>query len=190
METVTSTVPVPGRAGARCRCVGCAGLVPDEPGPVHPYMRASPGCWQLYGQLSARVMTTGGAPDAAWHHVDAYAVQHPDNAQTDRRQRQSVAVHLVSLCLLHEHSAPPHRAPAQRRRISERVLPRVGLPDWPYLPPPPDLGAVTAADVHAADGAQQFAELLALWTQSAWSAWAAHHDTVRGWAAATWPDRP
>ena len=49
---------------------------------------------------------------------------------------------------------------------------------------------MTAADVHAADDAEQFAELLAAWTQSAWSAWAAHHDTVRAWAAVAWPDRP
>ena len=95
----------------------------------------------------------------------------------------------MSLCLLHEHGAPPQHASAQRRRISERVLPRIGLADWPYLAPPPDLGAVTAADVHAADDAH-LTPLLAAWTQAAWSAWAAHHTTVRAWAAAAWSDQP
>lgn len=129
-------------------CLGCRGLVPDGQGPRHAYMQASPGCWQVYTELAAGALTAPGAPDARWHHVDCYAVQHPGGAQDDRRQRQSVAVHLVSLCLLHEFGQPPTQASARRGQISQRVLARVGLQDWPYLPPPTNLGAVTSRDVH------------------------------------------
>ncbi len=94
-------------------------------------MRASPGCWQVYTELVAGALAAPGAPDARWHHVDCYAVQHPRGAQDDRRQRQSVAVHLVSLCLLHEFGQPPAQASAQRGQTSSRVLARIGLRDWP-----------------------------------------------------------
>lgn len=186
MKDVDPPAPLPQRPAGMLACAGCRGLVPDAPGPVHRYMRASPGCWALYGEVGARVMTASTVPAGGWHHVDAYAVQHPGGARGDRRQRQSVAVHLVSLCLLHEFGAPPERASARRSRTTERVLPAVGLQDWPYLPPPADLGAVTTAEVHAAEDAEQFAERLAEWTWSAWAAWSAHHDFVRTWATAAW----
>ena len=184
MREVGAPEPLPQRPAGTLVCVGCAGLVPEAPGPVHPYMRASPGCWALYGEVGVRVMTAAEVPAAGWHHVDAYAVQHPGGAQTDRRQRQSVAVHLITLCLLHEFGASPERASARRSRTSERVLPAVGLQDWPYLTPPADLGAVTTAEVHAAEGAEQFSERLTGWARSAWVAWSAHHDLVRTWATA------
>lgn len=41
-------------------CVGCRGMVPDVEGPTHPYMQASPGCWQLYGELGASAATALG----------------------------------------------------------------------------------------------------------------------------------
>ena len=124
----------PVKAGRVVACVGCRGRVPVVEGPTHAYMQASPGCWQLYGELGATAMAAQVVPEAAWYHVDCYAVQHPGGAQDDRRQRQSVAAPLNSLCLLHEFGQPPQQAPARRSRISQRVLARVGLPDWPYLP--------------------------------------------------------
>lgn len=35
-------------------CLGCGGLVPNVPGPAHPYIQTSPGCWQVYGEAVAR----------------------------------------------------------------------------------------------------------------------------------------
>jgi len=167
--------------------------VPDVEGPTHAYMQASPGCWQLYGELGATAMAAQVVPEAAWYHVDCYAVQHPGGAQDDRRQRQSVAAPLNSLCLLHEFGQPPQQAPARRR---QRVLARVGLPDWPYLPSPADLGAVTAADVAltaadvgAATTPQALADRIQEWTRASWAAWAVHHDSVRRWAAVACQDR-
>ena len=168
-------------------CVGCGGLVPDVAGPTHPYLQASAGCWQLYGEVSARQHAESGSePGQAsvhWHHVDAYAVQHPGGSEHDRRQRQSVAVHLVSLCLLREFGQPPQHASAHRGRTSQLVLPRLALADWPYLAPPADLGAVTTADLHAARTPCEQVAPGQQWMESAWSAWRAHHDTVHAWAA-------
>ena len=68
-------------------------------GPVHAYMHASPGCWMLYCGLEdwkASLTADHDAPTLIQHLVDSYAVQHAANP--DRRNRQSVAVHLMSLC--------------------------------------------------------------------------------------------
>ncbi len=173
--TVLSRAPHP--------CVGCGGLVPDVIGPTHPYMRASVGCWQIYGEVGARWHGQPVAGPSRWHHVDAYAVQHPGGAEHDRRQRQSVAVHLVALCLLLEVGQPPEQAPAWRGRTTQVVLGRLSLADWPYLPPPSDLGAVTVADVHAESSPTEQEARATAWLKSAWAAWRDHHPTVGTWAA-------
>jgi len=144
-------------------------------------MRASPGCWKVYGELITGWQDRSHATAITWHHVDAYAVQHPGGAEHDRRQRQSVAVHLVSLCLLLEHAQPPEQAHEKRRRTSAVVLPRTDLSDWPYLPPPPQPGAVTAVHVHAALTPSEQDQRARAWLESAWTAWAPHHETVRDW---------
>lgn len=164
-------------------CVGCGGPVPDGQGLTHPYMLASPGCWHLYGEVVARGHDAPGFPAFHWHHVDCYAVQHPGGAEHDRRQRQSVAVHLTALCLLLEHGMSGERASALRGRMSQTVLPYLGLTDWPYLPPPASLGAVTAIDVHRATDRSGYAAAVRDWTQAAWSAWAGHHEQVHLWAS-------
>lgn len=169
---------------AMIACTGCGGLVPDTGGPTHPYMRSSPGCWQLYGELGARWQQhPEDTRGEARHHVDAYAVQHPGGAEHDRRQRQSVAVHLIALCRLLEGGVGGRRASRERGRTSEVVLGRLSMLDWPYLTAPHNLGAVTVADVHAAPTPQQH-DRAGAWPESAWAAWAEHHEAVRTWAAA------
>lgn len=172
-------------SAALLACVGCGGMVPDIAGPTHPYMRASPGCWLWYGELSARHDYGNVArPPVHWHHMDCYAVQHPGGARTERRQRQSVAVHLIALCLFNEHGIPPQQAPRHRRQMSATVLPRMGLADWPYLEPPPSLGGVTVADVCQAANDADYEAAVTDWAAAAWQAWAPHHATIGHWAVA------
>lgn len=133
--------------------------------------------------MNARAYSRPAVPGLHVHSVDCYAVQHPGGAERDRRQRQSIAVHLISLCLLLEFDQRPTTAPQRRRRTSRVVLGHLGLPDWPYLPAPARRGAVTAADVNAGGTLQQHADDLHEWAQAAWGAWAAHHETIRRWAA-------
>lgn len=160
------------------QCRGCGGKVPAVDGPTHPYMAASPGCWEIYGRVLARPMTA--TPTVwHWHHVDCYAVQHPGGAKYDHRQRSSVAVHLISLCLLHEFGRSSVQAAARRGRISATVLPRLGRSDWPYLPPPHSLGSITVVDVAAAT---EYDQALREWTEQAWDARKEHHEIIRSWA--------
>jgi hypothetical protein len=167
------------------RCVGCGGSVPDIEGPVHAYMESSPGCWQWYGELNAAGTYLAGAADLVrWHPIDCFAVQHPGGAASDRRQRQSVAVHLTALCLTREFEIPAGRLPRLRQRTSTTVLPRLGLGDWPYLQPPASLGSITVADAHSAAVGDELARAVDAWSAEAWRAWQTHHDTVRRFAQA------
>ena len=166
------------------QCIGCRGAVPDVVGPSHEYMRASPGCWQIYNELIANTLTEPRTPLERWHHVDCFAVQHPGGAQQDRRQRQSVAVHLISLCL------PLVRAAASggggRAREDQPACSRAGRVAGLALPAAtlrPGGGDRTRRHAAAAD---KWAERMNDWARAAWTAWAGHHDAVRSWAAAAW----
>lgn len=153
------------------RCPGCNALVPDSEGPTHRYVGASAGCWQLYGELLAKEFSE---PDYAALHqrtVDTYMVQHPgvDSPQA----RQSVAVHLMSLCLQLEEGMAPERA--------TRALPHFTHRDYPWLTPPDHRGEVTVQDVLAARTPAEHTERVQQWARSVWHAWAMYHNTVRRW---------
>jgi hypothetical protein len=129
-------------------------------GPTHAYIGASPGCWARYGELLARGV--GGQMA-----VDTYAVQHP--GVDERRSRQSVAVHLLSLCAVLERGARSEDAVDLLRRAL------AGERDWTWLDHDPPLGTLTVDDVLTGRAAVD------RWAGDAWSAWSAHHATVRGW---------
>jgi len=157
------------------RCFGCGALVPEQAGPVHEYMLAAPGCWALYGslQLWKGTLTGGDGLSTAQRAVDSYAAQHATNP--DRRNRQSVAVHLMSLCASIEQG------------ISGAQL-RYRIGDWthreyPLLEPSPAAYPVTVRDVIEAGGRSRPA-VVDDWAISTWAAWSSHHATLRQWLAA------
>lgn len=163
-------------------CTGCGGRVPDVPGVTHPYIVSSPGCWAIYGELLAERLSTLLVSEARGvHHVDCYAAQHPGGAERDRRQRQSVAVHLLTLCLTLEFGLTPAKATRTRGRASRILLPSLGLDDWPALDAPERRGRITIVDVAAADG-RDLPSVVSRWGEDVWQAWSAQHGTVRGWA--------
>jgi uncharacterized protein DUF5946 len=162
--------------GPTVHCVGCGGLVPSMDGPTHRYLGSSPGCWHLYGQLLAREYSDAAFRTPHRLTVDSYAVQHPGtpSAQTI----QSVCVHLMSLCLVLERGLTPAyatRVMAAATRKKERYF---------WLATPASLGAVTVADMLGVPTPLQHEERVRAWAEAAWSAWAEHHATIRGWLPA------
>ena len=155
-------------------CPGCGALLPSHPdGPTHEYLGASPACWMAFGELAAREFGEVGYGQLHRHSVDTYAVQHPGD--DGRRQRQSVAVHLIGLCHWLEHGL----SAAQLTPITQRLT--ADKRDWPRLEPPawydmtlPDLLHATDADAHA--------RLVRRWAESVWQAWSWHHHQIRTWA--------
>ena len=136
-------------------------------------MESSPGCWACYGEVLAREYSDARFRAVHRLTVDAYAVQHP--GRPSAVSIQSVAIHLISLCAILERGVELTEATKiirQASRNTDRFI---------WLTPPTSRGALTVADVHRAAGAQEHARLVHEWAQSAWTAWSAHHATIRRW---------
>lgn len=154
-------------------CVGCGGLFPDIEGPTHRYMEASPGCWAAYGEVLARQYNDSAYREVYRLAVDSYAAQHP--GQPSSQSINSVGVHLVRLCLFIEHGLDVQRANDAMLEITKMKS------QFVWLSPPPSRGAVTVADVQNAKTAEQHEQVVREWAASVWTAWSAHHQTVRNW---------
>ena len=155
-------------------CPGCGVVLPDIPdGPTRAYMVSSTGCWAAFGELLAREF--GDPASFAVHRltVDTYAVQHPGGDA--RRQRQSVAVHLIGLCQTLELRIPPRLLLDVTRRLTASPL------EWPYLEPPASY-ALTVTHARDAGDAEAYVRLVTEWADATWQAWSAHHGLVRRWA--------
>ena len=141
-------------------------------GPVHRYVDAAPGCWALYCSLEPfkQSLDPRDAPTVTQWLVDGYAVQHATNLE--RANRQSVALHLMSLCASFERGATGTQL-------------RVALADWSHreyeaLLPLPDAYPLTVVDVVRAPQGERTASV-SQFAYSTWTAWSGHHDRVRRW---------
>ncbi len=153
------------------RCFGCGATVPDVDGPVHAYILAAPGCWSLYcSLLDVKFEGAGERTGRPQGLVDAYAAQHGTN--TERRNRQSVALHLVSLCAGLEYDLPE-----ERRRI---LIGRMSHREYPALQPSPTSFSVTVQNVVAAKDDARLGVVRDL-EKATWSAWSVHQKPIRAW---------
>ena len=161
------------------RCVGCGATLPGGDGPVHAYMVSAPGCWERYCSLEEWKSGLSGAESIGIVQdlVDSFAVQHATS--TDRRNVQSVAVHPTSLCAGLERGFTGRE---RRRQIGRRV----GR-DYPALEPAPDTFGVTISGVAAVPVTERPSTVGQLAVAS-WSAWSAHHGTVRAFLASLLDD--
>jgi hypothetical protein len=151
--------------------------VPQTVGPTHPYIGASPGCWQLYGRLVAREYAERRFPPVHRLAIDAYAVQHP--GVRSRQAGQSVSVHLAGLYLALERSVP---LTTITRVLGLRLS---GRTEFDWLEPPASVGTTTVVDAATAADLPTHTRLVEQWARSAWDAWAPHHDRVRAWVDGT-----
>lgn len=155
-------------------CAGCrARYLPHRVDETHPYIGASAACWATFGELLAREFGDPAYGRVHRHSVDVYAVQHPGN--DGRRQRQSVALHLIAICRWLEHGDSIERLNRDTRRLAADER------DWPWLDPPERYPMMVVDVLEARDGAEH-ADLVRRWTEATWAAWSAHHDRVRTWA--------
>ncbi len=153
---------------------GCIAALPDDPnGPHHRYMTSSSGCWQAFGEILAAEFGRPGWESEHRLTVDTYAAQHP--GEDDRKQRQSVAIHLVALChRLESGLDPPSLLAATQRMTAEKR-------EWPRLLAPHTY-QLTVVDVLGATAAEEHLALIRRWAEATWEAWSDEHATVRGWA--------
>jgi hypothetical protein len=163
------------------RCPGCGAALPVLDGPTHRYLESSAACWAMYGEVLAREYEHCEYFAVHALTVDAYAVQHP--GRPSPQTIQSVAVHLISLCLMLEHGVAIERA-LDARRAALAVEPQ-----YVWLEPPASLGALTIADVHPATSASDHARRVREWANGAWAAWRPHHATIARWLPKTFTGR-
>jgi CTP:molybdopterin cytidylyltransferase MocA len=157
-------------------CPGCgARYAPHPTDTTHAYIGASPACWAAFGELLAREFQDQAYGRIHRHTVDVYTVQHP--GEDDRRQRQSVAIHLIGLCHWLEHGLD-----AQRVIAATQTMLKAGHPDWPWLEPPTGY-EMTVRDVLTAETGEEHERLVRRWGETTWEAWGAHHGLVRRWSA-------
>ncbi|MBD0282738.1 MAG: hypothetical protein ICV69_11170 [Thermoleophilaceae bacterium] len=104
--------------------------------------------------------------------VDTYAVQHPSGPE--RRTIQSLALHLITLCLAVERGANPAVGPNVHRRVAGRAT-------FHWLEPPTRRGRLNVADVRRAASAAEHAAAVDELARDVWAAWEPHHAAVRAW---------
>ena len=122
-------------------CPGCgARYAPSDDPPSHPYIGASSACWATFGELLAREFGDIAYGRVHRHSVDAYAAQHP--GKDGRRERQSVALHLIAIA----HWLEAGITTPELNRITQGLA-SAGR-KWPWLEPPdPTRYRMTVVDV-------------------------------------------
>jgi hypothetical protein len=156
-------------------CPGCgARYLPQVADEAHPYIGASAACWAAFGEVLAREFGDIAFGRLHRNTVDVYAVQHPG---TDaRRERQSVALHLIGLCHWLEHAVEAERLNAITQRLADADR------DWPWLDPPSAYPMTVVDLLEAGDGPEHLA-LVRRWAERTWESWSVHHSVVRAWAS-------
>jgi hypothetical protein len=159
-------------------CPGCGAVLPGSDGPKHAYLGASPACWDLYERLARPSSESRDGTRVRRLTRDAYAAQHPGVPQ--RRAVQSVAVHLMDLCILLERDGEVRRlVPVLGRMPPRRTL------DLHWLEPPKVRGTMTIVDALDPSAGNGRAAPVEAWALDVWAAWEPHHVTVRRWLDAS-----
>lgn len=158
--------------GATAHCPGCGGAFPDVEGPVHAYVPSSPGCWKTFGEVQADEMQRFRYPPTHGLVVDAYMAQHPGDGR-DRRDRQSVFVHLIGLCAALELHAPHSHLRAVFRRV---LQPRA---DYPLLSRSQGPGGLTVLHIVGATDPADYERRAREWAATVWQSWRDEHERIR-----------
>ena len=115
-----------------------------------------------------------GYPSAHGLAVDAYAASHGGDGG-DRRDRQSVAIHLAALYAVLEHGATP----AERVLLLQRLT--TPKRDWPRLDRPDGVPALTFLHAAQATDADDYDRRVRAWADAVWAFWAPVRETVETW---------
>ncbi len=153
-------------------CPKCGAVCPDVDGPRHPYLVSSAACWAAFGALQADEIARFGYPPVHGLVVDAYAVSHGGDG-SDRRDRQSVCIHLIAICAVLERGEPPSRRVALLQRLTARKS------DWPLLSRPDGWPRLDHTHLARAADVDDYSRRAAEWARAVWSLWSSEHAHIR-----------
>jgi hypothetical protein len=131
-------------------CPGCRLALPLSGRRFGDTPTASAECWQLYGELSARVFKHGRLQPLQQLRVDAYFAQHPGSETSDL----SIAFALVGLHLALERGRTGVEVRDLHKRLGDARI------AWPHPAPPDDRGDVTVLDAALAASTEECADRL------------------------------
>ena len=156
-------------------CPGCGLTAPATTAVLPPSELVTSGpCYEVYGALLARDYHDRDYYRVAHQMVvDAYAAQHAGG--TSRREVQSIALCLMTLCLFVEEGVDPSQGPALHQRMA------ANRPAFVWLSPPVPAGWLTVADIVKAPDVDAHELLVRQWAGQVWHAWSPHHTLVRQW---------
>ena len=135
---------------------------------AHPYVPATPGCWEAFGLLQADEYERFGYSDQHGTMVDAYMASHPDPA--DPRNRRSVALHLAGLQAVLESGFSPTQRIALLQGLAHREMPAIM---WDEPP------AMTVEEMLFPDDQADLAVRTHRWATAVWQAWADEQGMIR-----------
>lgn len=98
--------------------------------------------------------------------------QHPGDG-SDRRDRQSVFVHLAGLCAVLELKIKPNHATDVLRRVLQ------AHDDFPVLPRENGPGELTVLHLVGASDLDDYQHRAEAWASAVWAAWESHHALIR-----------
>ena len=142
-------------------------------GPTHEYMKSSPACFAMFGDILAAEYSDPTLLDTHRITVDTYAVQHPGESAS-RREIQSVGLHLARLMLQLESTIPP--------KETNDVMLRLGphKQTLNYLESPTQF-TMTIANVHPFIGTNRHSSMVRNWALATWNDWHLHHEYIKNW---------
>lgn len=156
------------------KCPACGATVPEVPAdaPTHAYVGSPAACWAAFGRLQADEMTRFGYPAPAHRLVvDAYMASHPGDG-TDRRDRQSVFVHLRAL------GARLALGRSEQQILAQMRTAPVPRPQYPLLTPPTQPPVLNLNSVEDAPDLSAYTERAWEWAGSVWDAWSHQHERI------------
>jgi hypothetical protein len=125
-----------------------------------------------FGAVQAEESRRFGYPAAHRLVVDAYMAQHPGDG-SDRRDRQSVFMHLVGLCAVLERGARTDYA----TRLLGAVVARQD--DFPLLRRSGGPGEITVLHMQGAHDLADYERRAHAWADAVWRSWADQHHLIR-----------
>jgi len=153
------------------QCPECNASIPDIHDVTHPYLPAPAGCWARFNEVLAKEFSQPEYWKAHRLTVDAYCAQHASG--DDRRQVQSVVVHLVALYLNFEMRYSNERIAQCMDSLIHQHKHR-----FPKLNKPQFVDTLNITDVLAAASADEHYALAENWARSVCQAWNNEHDRI------------
>ncbi|WP_407675113.1 DUF5946 family protein [Pelagerythrobacter marinus] len=144
-------------------------------------MSSSPACFAEFTRILAAEYSTPLLRGIHRLTVDTYAVQHPGDGR-DRRQIQSVGLHLARLYIQLTYPLPPRETNDVMLGLARHKATLVGLR-------PPNRFTLTAADIAPFSGGCQHADKVRVWAAETWRDWSEHHEYIRHWVAGKYDAR-